>query len=201
MKTPGILALSLCACTPVIEETDPPASPDASEPVPAVAPAIPREREAGGLGGLGLEPVDLRAELDTEFACAGEVQHVARYHQANLQLRKDGTFELHVSDVSDDGGESLWMLGDWDVEPKALLLRPESGLQRKWTGDAHKHVHGEPSGYSLDEESGVYTHERRLPVTVENGRITAIRIDEIGTSVFPRHGDEAKPCDPTARNP
>ena len=199
MKPITMIALALCACTPVIEDTEAPTAGEPAAPVPVVA--IPHEREAGGLAGLELEPIDVAPEVDTVFACTGSAQHVARYHQANLELRKDGTFELHFSDVSDDGGESLWMLGKWDAEPKALLLHPESGLQRSWIGDAHKHVHGEPSGYSLQHEGGVYIHERRLPVTVTDGRISAILIDEIGTSVYPRRGDETKRCDPTDRNP
>jgi hypothetical protein len=54
---------------------------------------------------------------------------------------------------------------------------------------------------SCVQNEGVYTHQRRLPVTVENGRITSIRIDEIGTRVYPLRGERAERCDPTERNP
>jgi hypothetical protein len=189
------LALT-CACTPVLDESDGAVLEEPEAPERAAEPTIPEarvEQEA--------EPDEPVAEVDSVFVCTGADMHVAKFHHATLELQQGGTFELHFADVSDEGGRSLWMLGRWEAEPKAILLHPDSGLYREWSGDAHRHVHGEPSGFSLERDEGVYTHERRLPITVENRRITAIRIDEIATSVYPRRGEIAPRCDPSERNP
>jgi hypothetical protein len=182
------------ACTAAIEPAEPPADP-APAPAP-VAAALPDEPPPPP---AALGP---RSSPAGRYACRGAIQHVARSHHADLELREDGGFELRFADVSDEGGRSLSMTGTWTEDGDVVVLQPQSGLQSSWSGDAHRHAHGEPSGYELHSRTGVYTHERRLTVTRVAGHAQEIAIDEIGTSVFPvATREDVRRCTPSTLNP
>lgn len=198
------------AAPPASVEPDPePASEPASEPAP----------ETKTPQATGQAPKDVDPALVGVYRCEGERPHIAKFHTAQLGLRADGSFELSYKDVHPMGGESRWIKGryrttweedlydDGGFELRAdVVITPVEGLVTEWTGDAHKHAHGEFSGYRENVRRGVYTHDRALPVTLGKDGPRSIYIKEIGTSVYrePEGGwtDTVRPgpCDPGRYN-
>lgn len=146
------------------------------------------------------------APVETPFErwqCA-RVQHaLADFHTATLDLRSDGTFELHHTQTTPRLGWTTWLQGTFTRDASEVVLMPETALRRAWIGDGHRAQHGEEVGYQQWEET-ITTEPWHLPLRVE-GTLQAMRIGEVGTSVFlMAEENEAPPCDegePPMRSP
>lgn len=138
------------------------------------------------------------------WQCARTAHPLADYHHATLDLRSDGSFELHHQQTTPQRGWTTWVQGTFTRDADEVVLVPMTALRRYWVGDAHRAQHGEQTaGYQQWEET-ITTEPWHLPLRVE-GTPPALRIAEVGTSVFlMAEEDEAPPCDegePPMRSP
>lgn len=152
-----------------------------------------------------IAPAPTPAEVPLErWQCARTRHPLADYHQATLDLRSDGSFELHHTQTTPQRGWTTWLEGTFTRDANEVVLMPVSALRRAWIGDAHRAQHGEQlPGYQQWEET-ITTDAWHLPLQVD-GAQQALRLEELGTFVFlTATGSDAEPCnegEPLARTP
>jgi len=118
--------------------------------------------------------------------------HMVEYQVARIELRHDGTFDLHHTNTSPFGGLRTSMSGTWARDGDTLVLQPKSGDKTFWRGDGHRFFHGEDTQYCAWHEP-LDGGDRRLRIVHDGGPSGAahVVVGELQTTLY---SDPTKAC-------